>query len=522
MRPPRLPNHLPILAVIGALLVAVGPAAAASAGTGVSFTAPGCSPWTVPAGVSSVVVVATGSAGQSAGRSAPGGNGDVVSGTLSGLSAGEALDVCVDSGGGTGGTTNGGAGGGASGVAVGPDFSQPALIAAGGGGGGADQSPGGSAGDPSGAAGLVFAGAGDGGAVGTQVADGAGGGSCDGGAGLDGAGATATGPGTGGSGGSGGAGGGGGGGGYYGGGGGGSFQPEGAAGGGGGGSDLCATSLSGARLSSCAVTGQNPSFATASVVLTPNPTASISEPAAGGVYSVGESVQTTFSCLEGAGGPGLVSCDDSAGTNTPAGGQGHLDTSTPGAHTYTVTATSGDGQTASADITYTVVAVTVTPPTVTPPTVTPPTVNPPTVIAPALSGLRVSPRAFSLAGNFVNGKCVKPTAHRAKQHCVRPLRLLVSYRLNAPGMVTFRVKREISGRTVRGRCAPPTRADGKDERCTRLIAVPGQVTSAGRAGANSFVFGEKIGGHKLGAGTYQLTATSSGGRPQTVTFALLG
>ena len=84
------------------------------------------------------------------------------------------------------------------------------------------------------------------------------------------------------------------------------------------------------------------------------PTASITGPASGGTYVKGQSVTTTFACKEGAGGPGLASCDDSAGTSTVGAGSGHLNTSTVGAHSYTVTAISKDGQMARASITYTV------------------------------------------------------------------------------------------------------------------------------------------------------------------------
>ena len=84
------------------------------------------------------------------------------------------------------------------------------------------------------------------------------------------------------------------------------------------------------------------------------PTASIASPASGGTYTRGQGVNTRFSCVEGTDGPGLASCDDSTGARTLRGGQGQLDTSTPGSHTYTVTAVSRDRQRAAVTVRYTV------------------------------------------------------------------------------------------------------------------------------------------------------------------------
>ena len=79
------------------------------------------------------------------------------------------------------------------------------------------------------------------------------------------------------------------------------------------------------------------------------PSAQVSSPAGGVSYTRGQLIDASYGCREGASGPGLASC---TGT-VPAGTA--VDTTTPGAHTFTVTARSNDGQTTTTTVSYTVV-----------------------------------------------------------------------------------------------------------------------------------------------------------------------
>jgi hypothetical protein len=87
----------------------------------------------------------------------------------------------------------------------------------------------------------------------------------------------------------------------------------------------------------------------------PPPTVTITTPANGATYGQGQTVNASYSCQDGVDGPGIASCTGPVANGSP------IDTSTPGSHSFTVTAKSLDGQTGSASVTYMVAA----PPTVT-------------------------------------------------------------------------------------------------------------------------------------------------------------
>jgi hypothetical protein len=149
----------------------------------------------------------------------------------------------------------------------------------------------------------------------------------------------------------------------------------------------------------------------------------------------------------------------------------------------------------------------------------PPPPPPPT---PSLSGLTVSPHELSIAGRKVKGRCVKPThKNKADKSCDRPIKLKISYSLNVAATITFTLQGKNPGRKSKGKCVKQTPKNRKHHtKCTLTKKISGSLTTAGTAGANAFTFNGKFARHKLAAGSYVLTATLTGGTPQTAKFTI--
>lgn len=431
--------------------------------------------------------------------------------------------------GGTGGMGSGGlpgggsAGGGASWLAVMPEperypggvarnefkWGEGTLLVAAGGGGGGGFTSGATGGDAGavgqpGGAGPGLGGSGGHGA--TAVAGGVGGTGATGSE-CSGQGGTAS-PGTSGHGGGGGggesgevqefgdAGGGGGGGGYFGGGGGGGgahyldYQPESQtcrdSGGGGGGSSFVAQGTLMAEPTS------EPAHITIAYAVLPSPTATITAPGRGAIYTLGQVVPVSYDCVDGAGAPGIESCEGTPyaafpgqekHVNGDVANGAHLDTSSLGVHSFTVLATSKDGLGVTVSSTYTVVAG-------------------PQLIAPDLvPALPVLSDVAQTHKRWREGNALARLAQRSRL----PAGTTFRFTLNMSSLVRFSFTRLGHGHAVRA----------------------GSLSFTGHTGANKFAFQGRMSRlKKLKPGNYRLTITATNALgqhsvPRRLTFTIV-
>ena len=136
----------------------------------------------------------------------------------------------------------------------------------------------------------------------------------------------------------------------------------------------------------------NSSDDTVSMFAGGEPAARITSPADQQTYTQNQVVATRFFCTTPPGSGPIGSCTDANGAASPSG---TLDTTTLGAHAYTVTAASNDTLTANATIRYTVI---VAPPPASPTTTTTPTTPtvPPSPTPAQLQITRISATAATI------------------------------------------------------------------------------------------------------------------------------
>lgn len=243
------------------------------------------------------------------------------------------------------------------------------------------------------------------------------------------------------------------------------------------------------------------------------PSVSITSPANGATYALGQVVNSSFSCVDGSGGTGIASCVD--GNGNPSGSA--VDTSVPGQHSFSVTATSNDGLTGSATVTYTVTpapsGTTTIPATPSGPT------NPsgPTKASGTPSGTSTPSGAAASAPNGpaeLSDFKVTPHAFRAATGGTAVVSEIatgaaITYRDSLAADTTLRVYRELPG-VMRGRrCVRASRHQprGKRKQCTRLVIV-GSFKHQDLVGTNRLRFTGRVAHHALSPGSYTLKATA--------------
>ena len=123
--------------------------------------------------------------------------------------------------------------------------------------------------------------------------------------------------------------------------------------------------------------------------------------------------------------------------------------------------------------------------------------------SPKLQRLSLAPRAFAAARRGASTRSGRLRGFGSK----------VSYRVDMAAVVRFKVQRSSTGRRAgrsrSARCVAPTPRNRSYSRCTRYTPIPGTFSHRARAGANSFWFTGRVGGRRLGRGTYRLMATPS-------------
>ena len=273
----------------------------------------------------------------------------------------------------------------------------------------------------------------------------------------------------------------------------------------GAGSTIGRANLDGSGIDSSLVVGLDYPAGVAVDALPLAPVASITSPAGGATYTVGQVVDSSFGCSEGAGGPGLGSCLDHSGRASGAA----IDTSTLGSHTFTVTATSGDGQTQSASSAYTVL----------------PAPGPPPAPGPLLRDLKASQHRWREGSALP--RITSHTGHTPGQPAAGTT---FSFTLNQPATVRLAFTRQASGRVLsvngHSECVAQTKHNRQRRSCVRTVTATGLSLKAPTGADNIGFDGRVTPTQKLSPGIYtvSITATNAAGTsspPKSLQFTIV-
>jgi hypothetical protein len=220
------------------------------------------------------------------------------------------------------------------------------------------------------------------------------------------------------------------------------------------------------------------------VLAGPRPSLTLSSPAANARYSRNQRVPASYSCKAGAG-MSLVSC-----RGTTANGA-LISTSTVGPHSFSVTATQQDGQTATVTNSYRVVQ------------------------PPVLSPVRQQHRIWRVTNTSGQGKPAPPIGTTFRFRLSEAAHVLLAFYLQLPG------------RRVHGACIASSSRNRSAPRCARLVPASGLQINA-HQGMNTIVFSGRLPAHRrLQPGRYELVikardAAGLTSDPQKLTFRISG
>ena len=228
------------------------------------------------------------------------------------------------------------------------------------------------------------------------------------------------------------------------------------------------------------------------------PSVSISSPVNGATYTQGQVVAASYSCPTASG--TTVTCSGTVANGAP------IETSTLGAHTFTVSATDSDALSATPEsVGYTVVAAPISVSNSVPISTV--------LAAPIVSGLSETAKTWR------EGSALASISSNKKSKKL-PIGTTFAFSLNKAASVTFTFTQAVGGRKVGKTCVAQTTKNEHKHRCTRTV-IAGTLTFSADTGTNKVRFEGLISKHKkLRPGSYTLlvTAIASGKRSTTSTL----